>query len=163
MNDETPNTTTENAPEAQTAAFVQSLPPAGSLPLALVTGLVAALIGAVIWAAITVAIEYQIGWMAVGVGCLVGFTVRRFGKGTTSLYGYIGGGLALLGCVLGNAFTILGFVCKQSEIGYLRVFEIVDLSVLAGAMRESFSPMDLLFYGIAIYEGYKFSVVARSV
>ena len=161
MNDDTPNTTTENAPEAQ-AAFVQSLPPAGSLPLALGTGLVAALIGAVIWAAITVAIEYQIGWMAVGVGCLVGFTVRWFGKGTTSLYGYIGGGLALLGCVLGNAFSILGFVCKQADIGLFRVLEIVDLSVLPGAMAQSFSPMDLLFYGIAIYEGYKFSVVARN-
>ena len=80
----------------------------------------------------------------------------------TSLYGYIGGGLALLGCVLGNAFSLLGFVCKQADIGISRVFEIVDLSVLPGAMAQTFSPMDLLFYGIAIYEGYKFSVVARS-
>ena len=63
-------------------------------PLAIIGGLIAALVGAAIWAAITVETGYQIGYMAVGVGFLVGFAVRIFGKGTTQAFGIIGAVLA---------------------------------------------------------------------
>ena len=63
--------------------------------MALVAGGASSLVGAIIWAAVTVATEYQIGWMAVGVGALVGFTVRLAGKGIEKIYGYIDAGLAL--------------------------------------------------------------------
>jgi hypothetical protein len=40
-------------------------------------GLAAAIIGAIVWAVLTVMTNYhQIGWMAVGVGALVGFALR---------------------------------------------------------------------------------------
>src|SRR5260221_13726610 len=53
-------------------------------------GFISAIIGAVIWAAVTVATGYQIGWMAVGVGFLVGVAVRKYGKGLTPMFGVIG-------------------------------------------------------------------------
>jgi hypothetical protein len=132
-----------------------------SVPLALISGLAASLVGAVVWAAVTVTTEMQIGWMAVGVGFLVGFAVGRFNYSGKALFGGIGATLALFGCLLGNLFSLLGFVGKNENIALGEVMSVVDWSRVPGAMAESFSAMDLLFYGIAIYQGYKFGVRPR--
>ena len=46
-----------------------------NLSVAVLAGAVAALVGAAVWAAITVATNWQIGFMAIGIGFLVGFYV----------------------------------------------------------------------------------------
>lgn len=130
-----------------------------SLTGGLLAGLGAALAGAAIWAVVTVITQFQIGWMAVGLGFIVGHAVRMFGKGVTKPFGILGAGLALAGCVLGNLMSVCGFVAKQESAPVVSVI----LSALTQPMlawellRISFQPMDLLFYGIAVYEGYKFS------
>jgi len=63
---------------------------------------VAAGIGAALWALITVATNYQIGFMALGVGFLVGHSVRAFGKGVDTGFGVLGAVLALAGCLAGK-------------------------------------------------------------
>ena len=132
----------------------------GNLGLGIAAGVVAALIGAVLWAVITVTTEYQIGFMAIGVGLLVGFAVRRFGNGTTQPYGIAGAVLALAGCMLGNLFSIFGFISIQESMEMTEVASTVlaDPAMTASLMRDSFSPMDLVFYGIAVYEGYKIAM-----
>ncbi len=128
-----------------------------NFPLAIIAGIVASIIAAGIWAAITVASQYQIGWLAVGVGFLVGFAVRVAGRGLTTKFGIAGAGLALFGCVLGNFLSIIGFISTQQEIGYFDLLARIDYSLVPDIMVATFQPMDLLFYGIAVYEGYKFS------
>ncbi|HEX5168063.1 MAG TPA: hypothetical protein VFW11_02735 [Cyclobacteriaceae bacterium] len=128
-----------------------------NLPMALVGGFIAAIIGASLWAIITIATGFQIGFMAVGVGFVVGYTVRYFGKGIDKIFGIVGAILALAGCLLGNFLTLLGIAADQEGFGYIEILQIVDYSLVPAVMIESFSPMDLLFYGIAIYEGYRFS------
>jgi len=39
----------------------------------------------------------------------------------------------------------------------MNILEKLDLEIIASLMQATFNPMDVLFYGIAIYEGYKFS------
>ena len=68
-----------------------------NLPLGVVAGFIAAILGAGVWAAITVATNYQIGFMAIAIGLLVGYAVRTFGKGITSAFGVAGAILSLLG------------------------------------------------------------------
>lgn len=63
-----------------------------NLPLAIVGGMVAAIAGGIAWAVVTVASGYQIGWMAIGIGFLVGMAVRTLGKGMTKTFGIAGGG-----------------------------------------------------------------------
>lgn len=103
---------------------------------------------------------YQIGWMAVGVGFLVGFAVRFGGRGWSKGYGFLGGALALLGCLLGNALTIVGYASKELDVGLFQVFNTIDVSLVPSLMAQTFDAMDLLFYGIATYMGYKYSVVS---
>lgn len=125
-----------------------------NLGLAIGAGLVAALIGAAIWAAITYFTGYQIGWMAIGVGFLVGYAVRETGQGLSSLYGLIAAGFALLGCVLGNVLTIVAAVANAEGMPLLEVVSKLDWERLQGLIIDWFSPIDLLFYGFAVYQAY---------
>ena len=130
-----------------------------NLPMGFMAGLVAAAIGAGLWALVTIITGFQIGWMAVGVGFLVGWAVRVGGKGTHRAFGIMGALLALGGCAVGNLLTIIVVAARHFEIPLLAVFSRLTPDVVVQLMEATFSPMDLLFYGIAIYEGYRFSIV----
>jgi len=120
-------------------------------------GFIAALAGAGLWAVITVATGYQIGFMAIGVGFLVGIAIRAMGKGLDKVFGGVGAGLALLGCILGNLFTIVYFVGQAEGMGFFEVLPLLNLAAIPDLMIATFSPMDLVFYAIALYEGYQLS------
>ncbi|MFY7758163.1 MAG: hypothetical protein ACOVP9_07170 [Flavobacterium stagni] len=117
----------------------------------------AALVGAILWAVVTVATEHQIGYMALAIGLMVGFANRFLGKGMELKFGITGALLALVGCVLGNIFSLIGFVAQELGVGYFDALSFIDFGLIPDAMMEAFSPIDLLFYGIAMYEGFKFS------
>jgi len=128
-----------------------------NLPVGVLAGLIGALGGAAVWGGITVATGYQIGWMAVGVGFLVGYAVRTFGKGIDKVFGIAGAVLALIGCGLGNLLAISGMIAADQEMGFFEVLGQLNPGLVKDLMVSTFSPMDLLFYGIAVYEGYRFS------
>jgi len=123
---------------------------------AIMGGALTALISAIIWALITVATNYQIGYMAIGVGLLVGYAVQFFGAGIEQKFGFLGAAYALLGCMLGNLLSQVGFIANSESMGYFEVISYLNLSIVGNLMAESFHPMDVLFYGIALFEGYKF-------
>ncbi|MEM1223002.1 MAG: hypothetical protein AAGH40_09585 [Verrucomicrobiota bacterium] len=131
----------------------------GNLVLGLIAGVVSCLIGAAIWTAVTISSGYQIGWMAVGVGFLVGYAVRFLGKGNTVSFSIIGAVCALLGCVFGNLFSGIGFIAQDEGISIMEGIAGFDYAYSFELLQAMFIPMDLLFYAIAIYEGFKFSVV----
>lgn len=123
----------------------------------MIAGLAAAFIGAIIWAVLTVAIGYQIGWMAVGVGFLVGIAVRKFGKGVEKKFGFLGAFLSLVGCLAGNLFAIVAMAANQLNIPISVLAVFLNLEIISSLLVETFEVIDLLFYGIAVYEGYRFS------
>jgi hypothetical protein len=129
-----------------------------SIPLAVLAGVVAALVGAILWGVVSDATGYQIGWMAVGVGFLVGYSVQFLGKGIDPPFRYIGAICALAGCVLGNFFAVIGDVAQQYHVSPLTVLGRIPFNVAADLMTKTFQPMDLLFYAIAVYEGYRFAL-----
>ncbi|MDQ2086461.1 hypothetical protein RBH29_08470 [Herbivorax sp. ANBcel31] len=126
--------------------------------LALFGGMVTALICSALWAFISNLIQYQIGWMAVGVGFLVGISVKVLGKGKSLEFGILGASLALLSCVLGNSFSIYAQIAKFYDMSFFEVLGNADLSISIELLIESFHLMDILFYGLAIYQGFKFSI-----
>jgi len=137
--------------------YIESLRPEQNFNLAVIAGIAATLIGAIAWAVITVATEYQIGFMAVGVGLIVGFTIREAGKGIDKKFGLLGASLALLGCLLGNFLSMVGFISAYVEMSYFETLISMDYSLLPELFAESFNVIDILFYGIALSEGYKFA------
>ena len=168
MSDEAKNPYNDQSPLAGVPAeidpfsfqrFMEEVKASQNLPLGFIGGIAAAIIGAIIWAIITIVTDYQIGWMAVGVGFLVGLAVRQFGKGIDRVFGLVGAGLALIGCLAGNLLTIALLISQQEAVSLFNVvlFLMMTPAAVIEFMTITFSPMDLLFYGIAIYEGYKFS------
>lgn len=143
--------------EAQIQLVLQQLKAEQNLTLGIVGGVAGALAGAILWALITAVTNFQIGWMAVGVGFLVGIAVRTLGKGIDKIFGFAGAALALLGCLAGNILAVCAILAKQSDVSVLDVVFSLDFEMIKEMMIVTFSPMDLLFYGIAIYEGYKLS------
>jgi hypothetical protein len=129
-----------------------------NLPMGFMAGLAAAAGGAAIWSMITLVTNFQIGWMAVGVGFLVGWAVRVAGKGTTTMFGVLGAALALGGCLAGNLLTVCVVASRQFEVGVLDVVARLTPGFTLDLMWAMFSPIDVLFYGLAIYEGYRFSI-----
>jgi len=130
-----------------------------NITLAAAGGLLAALIGALVWAMITAATKYQIGWMAVAVGFLVGGTVRVLGRGLDKSFGYLGAGLSVFGCLLGNFMTNCMLIAQTTDLSMTAVLMHIckDLVAVSGLMIANFHPMDVVFYGIAVYEGYRLS------
>lgn len=114
-------------------------------------------IGALLWAAITVATGYQIGYMAIAIGAGVGISMRVFGKGMDQIFGISGAIIAIVSCLLGNYFSLVGSIANYENLGYFETFSLINLSEIIPMMKETFSGMDLFFYAIAGYEGYKFA------
>jgi hypothetical protein len=129
-----------------------------NLALGILAGFVAAIVGAAIWAAITAVTSYQIGFMAIGVGFLVGFAVHQVGKGSTPPFGVAGAVLALLGCVAGNVLTAGWFFAANTGVPYGSFLMGLDPGFMIEMLRATFSAMDLVFYAIAAYCGYRFAL-----
>jgi hypothetical protein len=120
-------------------------------------GLAAAAVGAVLWAVITVVTGYQIGFMAIGVGLLVGYAVRAAGKGMDKQFGVVGAAWAVLGCIAGNLLSVCYFVAAAQKLRLVDVLAQLTPERAFTMLGITFSVIDLLFYGIAVYEGYRLS------
>ena len=130
-----------------------------NLFLGFVGGVAGAAIGAVLWAAITAATHFQIGFMAVGVGILVGFGIRILGKGIDPMFGMMGAGLALVGCVSGNLLAVCIEATGELQVSLWEILSKMTPSMAIELLQATFHPLDILFYGIALYEGYRLSFV----
>lgn len=128
-----------------------------NLPAGLIAGLVAAVAGAIAWALISVSTGYQIGYMAIGMGFLVGYAVRKAGKGVSQIFGVMGAVLALFGCFLGDYLSMIGYVSKEYGLPYFETLQSVDFSFMMSTLFKNLLSMTALFYGIALFQGYKLS------
>lgn len=151
-----------SVPQTPTAAIDQP-ETESNLLMGLIGGGVAMLVSAIIWGVITYVTEYQIGWMAIGVGFLVGIAVKFFGRGKTAIYGISSAVLALIGCVLGNLIFYAGIIAREEGASFLEVFFF--LLVTPAATLElftiAFSFMDILFYGLAAWVGFSTALDIR--
>jgi hypothetical protein len=148
---------TREIDQAKLQMLLQEVKDNQNLLFGTIGGVIAAAIGAAIWAIITALSNFQIGWMAVGVGFLVGYGVRISGKGIDKTFGVVGAVLSLLGCVVGNLLTACILISKHQHIAFLQLLPGLNPQIAIELIKATFHPMDLLFYGIAVYEGYKFS------
>jgi hypothetical protein len=112
---------TDQMSEAEMRFALNRLREQQNLVAGALVGAAAALVGAAIWAVITALTEYQIGWMAVGVGFLVAYAVRVAGKGIDKIFGVVGALLSLVGCIVGNLLTTIYFIAKTEDISFLDV------------------------------------------
>ena len=158
----------ENGPETQTVEepaisdhqmqmAMDTLRSEQNLLVGTLAGFVASLTGAGVWALVTVVTEYQIGWMDVGIGVLVGFSIRLAGKGIDQTFGIAGAELALIGCVVGNVLTMTYFIAANEGMSFMDILVQLDFAITYELLASTFEIIDVLFYGMAVYFGYKYA------
>lgn len=147
--------TTPELSDEQRQLAVDRLRAAQNLPAAVAAGAVAGVAGAVGWAAIAMATGYQTGFVAIAIGLLVGLAVRHFGQGIDPPFAMVGAAFSLVGCALGNLFIVCAAIAEEYEVSALEVLSDLDVTTVRELMVATFEPMDLLFYGIAVYEGFR--------
>lgn len=128
-----------------------------NLALGILGGLSAALIGAIIWAGITVLTGYQFSIAAAGMRFLVGGAVRLLGKGWDSQYRIAGAVLSMLGCLLGNIFSIYAIIADELNVSFFQVLATTGIAKTIQYLQLTFGIYDILFYGIALVVSYKIS------
>jgi hypothetical protein len=95
---------------------------------AIVAGLLAALLGAGIWAAVVKMTEYEVGWVAWGVGALVGFAMSKFTEQRSVQLGVYAAVLAVLGLAIGKVATV-----RMMVPSYGREIVMENEAILAAA------------------------------
>jgi hypothetical protein len=143
--------------EAIVQANLENLKLEQNLGLGVVGGALGGLLGAVVWAAVTYFTEYQIGWMAIIVGVLVGFGNRRLGKGIDKIFGVLGGIIALFSVLVGNFLVYIGYLAKYFQVEFFEMLRDFNYNLTFELYKEMYLGMDVLFYLIAIYAGYRYS------
>jgi hypothetical protein len=143
---------------AKVQEIIAQLKARQNFPLALLAGIPAMAVSGVLWTVVTVATNYRFAYMALAVGFLVGGAVRVSGRGLGRSFGWLGAGLSIGGCLLGNFLTNCVFIARETDLPLTKVLEHLSESVTAGlGLMVAVHPIDLIFFGIAIYEGYRFS------
>jgi hypothetical protein len=154
----------ENSRDAAQSAVVPAAIPVATIQaqqnfgLAVAAGLGAALGGAIVWAIFCVLTKMELGLAAVAVGYGVGQAIRVTGKGIDQKFGVLGAICAFIGCLLGNFLTAVALFAQARGFSFFQVLGSFDFELYQRLMTVFFQPMDLLFYAIAIYEGYRFSI-----
>ena len=137
--------------------FQQQIKDNQNFSMGILAGFVAASAGAVVWALVTYLTNYQIGFIAIGIGFLVGIAMRKFGAGIDMKFGIAGALLALYGCLAGNIFFICLAISKEFAMPLSEVISGLDFETCWAFLKVGFEPIDVLFYAMALYFGYKFS------
>lgn len=143
--------------EEKLARYKAQLETEQNFPMGLIAGFVACIVSAILWAAITYFTGYQISYMAIGVGFLVGFAIRIAGKGMSIIYGIIGAVFALLGCVLGNFLTLIALIGDMNGVGFMEMLSGIDFTLIIDMVKETTGFMDLLFYAAATFLGFAYA------
>ena len=125
---------------------------------ALIGGLLITAVSSVGWALLTVTTGYQEVYIALGVGLLVGIAVRYFGAGIKKIFGVLAALLALAGSLLGNYISQTGFLEEVQLASIIKIPEILSPDLMLNTMRDSFVPLDLLFYFLAALLAYFLAV-----
>lgn len=125
--------------------------------LGLLAGLVAAAIGAGVWMAVTVMLKVHVGFVALGVGALVGLSIRVAGNGRNILFGIMGALLTLAGCLCGEVLAAVQSAVTP-EHDFYSVLTTIDLVALVTTIFTKMDVIMYVIYGIGIFEGYKLSM-----
>jgi hypothetical protein len=128
-----------------------------NVPLGAVAGLVAGIIGAGVWMAVAVGLNLHVGYVALGVGALVGLAIRVAGNGRSAIFGLMGAIYTLLGCVGGEYLARVQALTSAQHDFYSILTSVDAVQMVTGILTQA-NPIDYLIYGIGIFEGYKLSI-----
>jgi hypothetical protein len=125
---------------------------------ALIGGLLITVVSSLAWAFVTAVTGTQGVYMALGVGLLVGIAVRYFGAGINRIFGILAALLALAGSLLGYYLSQAGFPEEVQLASMIKIPESLSPDLMFNTLRDTFGPLDLLFYSLAALLAYLLAI-----
>ncbi len=111
-------------------------------PLSLIGAIVGGAIGAVAWGLITKYTNYEVGFVAWGIGLLVGFGALLLGGGGKAN----GIACAIIAAVAIFAGKMLSVTFVNPDIGFNENLE---------AVKSNLGPIDALFFGLGVVTAFQ--------
>jgi hypothetical protein len=135
-------------------------PAAAALVPALLAGIVAAVVGGVVWGLIVKWTDYEVGFVAWGIGFLVGLAVVTAARTRGLVFQVVAVLCALLGILIGK---YLSFVWVLQNVADERLSENVDIPVFSmdtvdlfrNNLDTIFGWIDLLWVGLAVVTAWR--------
>jgi hypothetical protein len=123
---------------------------------AVLAGLVAAVAGGVIWGLIVKWSDYEVGFVAWGIGFLCGMAVLAATRGARGIpFQGIAIVCALLGIVTGKYLAFVWIVRDAADFGDLPIFSSDTLDLFRDNLGIVFDWIDLLWAGLAVYTAWR--------
>ena len=127
--------------------------------LAIMAGVIGAAVGAMVWLGISMFTNIPVGWMAVGVGLIVGVMIRVAGQGIDRAFGIVGVVLTLAGCAGGTLLAGCWLLSIQTaDAGFSDMVLALTPGLVVEIFRAMLSPMNYAYYGIGTVASYWFSI-----
>jgi hypothetical protein len=133
----------------------------GSILIALGAGLVAAIFGGVVWGLIVLLTDYEIGFMATGIGLLSGYAVLFFTQKKGLPLQIVAVISSLAGILVGKYFTFYSIVKEIliEEIGPvaegITIFSGELMRLFTESIWELASPYDILWIILAVVAAWR--------
>jgi hypothetical protein len=124
-------------------------------------GVLSAVGGSVVWAVLVGLTGYRLGILAIGIGTLVGFCVRTYGRGRTEVFGVIAMLCAAFGCLLGDILGGAALISIAQDVSVLRVLDNLTLDLVRILLYEMVTFIDFVFYVIAMIAAYKAAILTE--
>jgi hypothetical protein len=135
---------------------------AGSVLVALLAAGVAAILGGLLWGLIVRLTDYEIGYMATGIGLLSGFAIVWFSNRRGTPLQIIAVVFALIGIGIGKYLSFfavrkdfLALEYGEAAVQGLSVLSIEALQFFFSATGDLFSPYDLLWIVLAVVAAWR--------
>lgn len=123
-----------------------------NLALPILGALVAAILGAILWTVIGVSTNHEVGYVALGVGALTGFAVKRLANGrTTRAHQIIAVIFSIIGVLLGKYF-LFAYAINDGFDGMFDSFVFEMFQQMSG---DIFDALDILFLALAVVPAWR--------
>lgn len=143
-------------------AAEQEVVTSASLVKALVGAALAAVLGGVVWGLIVLAAEYEIGFMAIGIGLLAGFSVNLLSGKRGRPLQVVAVVAAVAGILVGKYFTfysifreLVGVELGAEVAQAVTIFSPFVIGTFFSSMPQLASPYDILWVVLAVAAAWR--------
>ena len=112
---------------------------------AVTAGLIAVIVFSILWVMLTELFEKVFPWMTILLGYLVGFAVRRAGRGIDWRYPVLAAVLALSGALVANIVVAASVTADELRISTLQLLQQVTTMTWPVFFDEAWNTADTLF------------------
>jgi hypothetical protein len=145
-------------PELARLAQAVRYSPSALVP-AIAGGILAALVGGFVWGLIVIVTDYEVGFVAWGIGFLAGIAVVRFAGGRKGVpLQVVAVVSSLLGIVVGKYISFAYFFKKAVEDRFgveLSYFDSTIFTTFRENLGDVFGGFDLLWAALAIFTAWR--------